>query len=500
MTARVFRVSSAAALLVTVAALVGCLKEELYPFLGGGGRTLTGLDTASVFGGDPFTENLVVGRTLTEGMSVSTVTFASNDLSRQPLGIDFNRDGKVDPVVGYGGDVGVVQILLSTGTTDFISLTLDRQRDIKKLADAAVADIDNDGKLDIVAGADAAVWYLHHPSDQDTTELRGWTISLIAGSGTELSPDDIQAIVDQSVGVGVNLADYIITIERIYENIEIADIDQNGDNDIVASQSFLIDLQPRPEIDVEPIQIVDGNIQIFRNPGDDTTGIGWSVTSVGVHEREIGLDRDGAMGLLVYDIDADGDLDIISAASDDNNVQVAWFENPGGDLLDNLVWTQWRIGSLRNPLNIDVADLTGDGRPDVVATGGEQMQVLIFEQPATGAKRSYDWDTFVAVTFKSFAPRDVKVIDIDGDAVSDLVIGATGGAVRYFTRPAEARAEWDPFVITTFDPPGTVGLIGYGDLDGDGDLDLVTVVKGDEPNGSRISWIRNNLAIAAASE
>ncbi|MCH7870129.1 MAG: VCBS repeat-containing protein [Planctomycetes bacterium] len=493
MNVRVFCVSAAAVVLVGLATLSGCIKELYPPFLGGGGRVLTGITAGNVFGGDPFTENLVVGRTFTDGVSVATATFAPSDLTRQPLGIDFNRDGKVDPVVGYGGDVGVVQILLSTATGDFISLTLDSQRDIKKLADAAAADIDNDGKLDIIVGADAAIWYLHHPSDHDTTELREWTINSIAGSETELSTEDIQAIIAQSVGLAVNLADYNVVVEQIYRNVEIADMDQNGANDIIASQSFLIDLRPRPETDAVPIQIVDGSIQIFGNPGDDTVGIGWSLTSIGVNERETGLDRDGAMGLIIYDIDGDGDLDIISAASEDNNVQVAWFENPGGGLLDNLVWTQWRIGSLRNALNIDVADVTGDGRPDVVATGGEQKQVLIFEQPATGARRSYDWDTYPAVTFDSFEPRDVKIIDIDGDGQNDLIVGATGGAVRYFTRPTEPRDEWNVFIVTTFDPPGTVGVIGYGDLDGDGDLDLVTVVDGDDENGSRISWIRNDL-------
>ena len=98
------------------------------------------------------------------------------------------------------------------------------------------------------------------------------------------------------------------------------------------------------------------------------------------------------------------------------------------------------------------------------------------------------------MTFKTFEPRDVKALDMDNDGTLELVVGGTGGAVRYFETPSNPRDEWEAFIIITFDPPGDVGLLGYGDLDGDGDLDLVALLTGGEANAERITWIRNDLS------
>jgi hypothetical protein len=399
---------------------------------------------------------------------------------------------------------------------------------MKNLADVAVGDIDRDGNLDIVAAAEGAVWYFHHPSGQPTTAMAAWgnpdsndeLRERIDASYMMLSDAELLAIIAQAVGPGVNLDDYVVTIEQRYTNVEIGDIDNDGDNDIAASRSFVINLEPRPNAPVEGIQIVDGDVFVFINPGFATNGHNWRTISVGRHERQTRLDRDGADALLLYDLDGDGDLDIISAATKDNNVQVAWFENPvqnrfgapGPSLAPDDVWQQWRIGSIRDVCGLDVADLTGDGRPDVVATGGAQMQMVLFEQPAAGPARSYDWDSYVLVTYQSFEPRDVKVLDVDNDGELELVTGGTNGAVRYYKRSGDPRGPWQAFVVhdyaATTDASQTgggtsagdaaagtsavdVGRLGYGDLDGDGDLDLVAVVSGEKDNDSRVAWIRN---------
>ncbi|MCK4341287.1 MAG: VCBS repeat-containing protein [Phycisphaerae bacterium] len=494
---------------LAITAAVSCVEEARPWFLGG---TLGLTDEAgrviAAPGEDLFTEMLILERTFVQGKVVTTATYRVADMNRTPLQIDFNRDGRIDPVVGYDqGGLGIVQILISyedeQGAPQFASLTLDGGENLwTDLKDVAAGDIDGDGALDIVVATREGVIYLHHPDNPDRTHiLSEWgresgELEIIEGTSEALTAEELEAIVTETLGTSVDSGDYIVTVDEGYTNVEIADFDNDGDNDIVASRQMEITLVPKPDYPGEPLSIVAGSIQLLLNPGGATSGELWLGVPIGLHERHDTFDREGAGDLSVQDLDGDGDLDLISTAVDDQNAQVSWFENPGGPgSVDPLTpWTQRRIGSIRGAPAIDVADLTGDGRVDVVAVSPLQMQMLLFVQPEAGAGRGYDWYTAPIVTFESYEPRAVKALDLDNDGTLELVVGGTTGAVRYFEPPVNPTEEWEGTVILTYDPPGEVGLLGYGDLDGDGDADLVTVVGSSEDvTANRVGWIRNEL-------
>ncbi len=503
----------------------GC---ETYPFLpfadanltsSGGDTGGTPADPNSAGGGgsatgDSFTEHIVVDRTFTDGTSVTTVTYNVGDLNRSKLLVDFNADGRTDPVVGYGEDQRTVQILLSQDPAgsengvEFLSLTLDGDL-WDEIADVAAGDIDGDGALDIVIASANGVFYMHHPTGRPVTDLRYWGMGspevaseVIFGTDEGLSDDEIQSIIAATIGPAVNIDDYVITVRQGYTSVEIGDMDNDGDNDIVASRTLQIDMQPKPDREVPPIQIIEGTLQVLVNPGFAVDGLGWETVAVGEHERLPVLDRDVPSRLMLMDMDRDGDLDIVSAARRDVNSQVAWFENPlpGGAVDPDTPWTQWRVGSVRDAWSLDIFDLTGDGWPDVVAVGGEQRQMVLFENPggsSTGIYREYDWDTHAIVTFETFDPFEVKVVDIDVDGQMELLVSGTVGAVRYYEAGGDVRQPWEGAFVLDFtfegEPAGTITGLAVADLDGDGDPDIIAVQNQEQDNAERISWIENEL-------
>lgn len=202
-----------------------------------------------------------------------------------------------------------------------------------------------------------------------------------------------------------------------------------------------------------------GGIDYFEVPADPKNG-NWPRTHVTGDSSD--------EGVAVGDVNRDGTPDIIAS---EHERGVAWYENPKAG---KGTWVTHRIGSTANHGDrFGVADINADGRLDIVVaeeTLLDNASVFWFEQP--GDPKSHTWPRHKIVT--QFTTNSMDIADMDGDGRADVVTGEHRGSKKlaYWTT-ADRGATWTEHVISQ----GIENHLGARvvDLDGDGDLDVLGI-------------------------
>jgi len=196
------------------------------------------------------------------------------------------------------------------------------------------------------------------------------------------------------------------------------------------------------------------------------------------------------MSLLAEDMDGDGDDDVILSDRKGARRGCWWLENPGPGPRQRWPWTRHEMGGEGRAVMFAVsADLDADGLRDVVvATGGKEILFLRRTRPDGLGWRTYS----IAIPELAGTGKAVAVGDIDLDGQPDIVFTCEHAEdksgvmwLSYVSAPTDTV--WDAHDIS-----GEVGvkfdLVQLYDLDEDGDLDVLTC---EERANLGVVWYEN---------